>query len=109
MRNQARYDLVIRMRNEGKTYSEIGAALNVCKARASQMYASEIARIERQEQQSPTDDLERQVSKWTANVLRRNGITTKAQAKEAIQAGRHLSRCGKISRAAILHWLQLEH
>jgi hypothetical protein len=105
-RNQARYDLVIQLRNEGKTFSEIAIALNVCKARASQMYAREIARIETHEHRSLAESLTREVGKSTANVLLKNGITTKAQAKEAIQTGRHLARCGKLTRAAILNWLK---
>ena len=96
------------MRREGKTFAEIATALNVCKARACQMYAREVARIEHGEQRSPDDGLEREIGKWAANVMRKNGLATKHQAREALLSGRYLFRCGKITRAVLWHWVESE-
>lgn len=107
-RNQERYNLAVKMRRDGSTFAEIGVALNVCKARACQMVAREIARIETQAKQTQEDQFEREIGKWAANVLRKNGLATKLQAKEALLSGRYLFRCGKNTRTVLWNWVQSE-
>lgn len=109
MRTNDRYRLAYTMRQEGKTFKAIGAALGgVSVERARQMVALYKREIERRAGKSIWADAELAgVSLRAINDLRREGLESKEDIRNAMLSGEKIYGIGATGLSQICEWLEI--